>query len=190
MKLFAILTFLLLVPVSAQATGNPAPQGSISKQQLDQYYMTCVNNAAATETRFSPQAQQQFCACTASKIMEGRFSLEDMETMSDTSSPNSRMAMNKMIVNVYAPCMSIPTQEYHYTQCVANPQTATLTQKPEKLCLCAATAVAKYMDQNGPALFQSILGSNPTIEDPMGALYQNPQFQQYAQSQLMGCMRQ
>ncbi len=176
-----IAATLFLFPFAAQA------QTPVTQQQADSYYQTCVTNAAASETRFSPQSQKMFCACTAAHLMQS-FSVEDMQTMTSPTDPNARIALNKMIVNVYAPCMEMPTQDYHYQQCMQNPQTAMLSKNPDGLCSCAAKAVAGYMQSNSAQMFQDILSRNPNIEDPMQALYDDPEFQKFAQTQLMNCV--
>jgi len=172
--------FIMLIPVLALA------QTPVSKEQANTYFDSCVTNSAATEKRFSSESQQQFCACTAARLTQ-YFTIEDMQVMTSQTDPNARLAMNKMIVNIYAPCMETPVREYHYGQCLQNPQTAALGN-PQKICGCAANAIATYLKQNGAQKFQEILSVNPNIYDPMQALYDDPTFQTYARTELMRCL--
>ena len=181
MKFVFLAAILTLVPICAFAT-------PVSKEQANTYYASCVENAAKTEQRFSKPSQELFCACTAAKLTES-FSIEDMQTMTDTTNPNARKALNKMIVNVYAPCMEAPTQEYHVTQCLSNPQVGRLGGDPAALCQCAAAGIAQHLKDHGGAMFEEILSRNPNIEDPMQALYDDPKFRSFAQAKLLKCLK-
>lgn len=178
------LIFMILTPISVGAQGfTPVP-----KEMANKYFTHCVQSSAQTEQRFSPQAQQMFCACTAARMTQF-FSVEDMQTMTNTSDPNSRLAFNKMLVNIYAPCMKEPMREYHYVQCMANPQTGQLTTDPQKLCACAADQLGIQMEVYGSQMFEKILQRNPMIEDPMSAIYSDPEFQTLAQRKALGCLK-
>lgn len=183
MKYLFLIAISLLVPFAAQA------QTAITSEQANNYYANCVTQAAQSEQRFSKQAQELFCACTSARLSQGVFSLEDMKAMTDTNNPNARQSMNKMIVNVYAPCMDEPTREYHYNTCVANPQVDRLGGNKEQLCRCASDQIAAHLRTNGAKQFQDILARDPNIADPMQALYDDQGFQTFAQSRLLGCLR-
>lgn len=184
MRFIAVLTILMLVPFAANAQGfTPVP-----KEMANKYFNNCVQSSAQTEQRFSPQAQQMFCACTAARMTQF-FSIQDMQTMTNTSDPNSRLAFNKILVNIYAPCMKEPMREYHYAQCIGNPQTAQLTNDPQKMCGCAAEQLGIQMEVYGSQMFEKILQRNPTIEDPMSAIYSDPEFQTLAQRKALGCLK-
>ena len=186
MKFLTLLAIILLVPLSAQAQAqNFTP---VSKEMANKYFNNCVQSSAKTEQRFSPQAQQMLCACTAARMTQF-FSMEDMQTMANTSDPNARVALNKMIINIYAPCMKEPMREYHYAQCISNPQTSQLTGNPQKMCACAADQLGIQMEVYGSQMFEKILSRNPTIEDPMSAVYSDPEFQTLAQNKALGCLK-
>lgn len=173
----AILTIFCVLPFSAQA------QTSISKEQTNQYYAAC---AAQTDPRFSKDTQKLFCACTAARYQQA-LTVEDVQIMGGQTQA-ARDAMNKMIVNVYAPCMQYPTRDYHYQTCISNPKVKILGN-PQKVCECSANEVAQYIGENGQALFAEILKTSPNITDPMQAIYNSEKFQSYAQSKLLGCIR-
>lgn len=182
MKYTILLALLLLVPFAAKA------QTPITRDQANQYYGNCVTEAAKTEQRFSVNSQKMFCGCTAAKMTES-FTLEDMAAMTDPNNPNARTALNKMIVNIYAPCMEAPTRDYHYSTCISNPQVKILGGNAERVCSCSADKIAQHLKNNGARMFQDILARSPDIVDPMQALYEDPQFQQFAQAQLTSCLK-
>jgi hypothetical protein len=161
---------------------SPAHATPISQEIAQQYYQNCK---AKQDQRFSAKAQDQFCACTASQLMTS-YTLEDMQATAGQDQA-ARDAINKMVINVYAPCIQYPATEYHYRSCISNPKTKALGN-PEKLCQCAASQVASHLKANAAGMFRQILQTNPNVTDPMQALYDNPQFQEFAQSKLMGCV--
>lgn len=171
------LTAFVFLPLSASAT-------SIDRETANAYFLNCKANP---DPRFSEETQEQFCGCTATSMMEG-FTIEDMKKVGTPEDPGARTAVNKMMINVYAPCIQFPAQEYHYQSCISNPKTKILGN-PETVCQCAADKVAAYLQGNSKNLLRSILRKDPTIMDPMQAIYDDAGFQNYAQKQLMGCLR-
>lgn len=178
MRLLILLFSVFWLPLSALA------QTPVSKETANAYFGNCVKQQ---DSQFSPNAQKMFCACTAARMTQF-FSMEDMKAMTGQNEA-ARFALNKMIINIYAPCMEEPTREYHYKACMTNPNTARLVGDPDSLCRCSSHAIAQYVQNHGPRLFQELLLREPAMEDPMQALYNDPKFQTFAQSKLMGCLK-
>lgn len=164
---------------------SPALATEISNDTANQYYQNCM--AGETPPMLAEQTKETLCACTAAHMKTG-FSVEDMQAMSKRDD-NARLALNKMIVNVYAPCIQYPAHDYYYNVCVTNPQTSGLSRNPQQLCGCLAEKVSSYLAQNSSAVFTDILSRDPDIVDPMAALTGDPQFEQFAQGQLVGCVQ-
>lgn len=112
-----------------------------------------------------------------------------MEDMQNTARQDSvgLAARNKMIINIYAPCIQYPAKEYHYQTCIKDPKTKMLGN-PQKVCACASNNVAQNLQQNSQSMFREILRTNPNIADPMQALYSDPKFQKSVQNGLMRCI--
>lgn len=176
-----ILLFGLLIFLAT----SPAHATEISNDTANQYYQNCI--AGATPPELNKQTQDTLCACTAAHMKTG-FTMEDMQAMSKKDE-TARLALNKMIVNVYAPCIQYPAYDYYYNVCVSNPQTASLSKNPQALCGCLAQKVSSYLAQNSQQVFAGILARNPNIIDPMAALTSDPQFDQFAQGQLVSCVQ-
>lgn len=175
------LTALLLFPTFAQNQAHATP---IDRETANAYFLNCKANP---DPRFSEETQEQFCGCTASQMLKG-FTKEDMQRVGNPNDPGARSSVNKLMINIYAPCIQFPAQEYHYQTCVSDPKTKALGN-PEKVCKCAAGHVASYLQGNSKNLLRKILRENPTIQDPMQAIYSDAGFQSYAKSKLMGCLR-
>ncbi len=177
MKQVLGLIALLLIALPAHAT-------EISNEMANTYYQNCLKGQAQN---LSEQTKQTMCACTAAQMKTG-LSVEDMKAMGQQDE-SGRLATNKMIVNVYAPCIRYPAFDYYYGVCVSNPQTRAMTQNPQAMCGCLAKRVSEHLGQNSQQIFRDILTRNPYITDPMAALTNDPQFDQFAQSQLLTCVQ-
>ena len=171
----ALLGFLLSL--------SPALATPISKTTANQYYQNCKEQR---DPQFSTQVQDMFCACTAAQLVSS-FTMEDMQSIS-RQDQIGRNATNKMIVEVYSPCIKYPAKQYHYNSCISNPQTKILGN-PQALCECSAERVAAHLQNDAKSMFRNLLSRNPNITDPMQALYNDRQFQKFAQQQIMGCVR-
>lgn len=173
--LFSVLAVLLLISPTAHAT-------SVDKETANTYYENC---STQSDPRFSADTQKLFCACTAVKLMEN-YTIEDMQatTRQDAS---ARDATNKMITEVYAPCIRYPAKEYHFQTCANDPKTK-LLGNPQKICACSAEKVAEHLQENAQSMLSSILRRDPNIMDPMQALYDDKSFQRVIQSKVMGCV--
>lgn len=174
-----ILTILILVANIAPSMADP-----ITKEMAEQYYNNCVSKQASQ--KFSKESQEFLCACTASKMMDN-MTTDSIRAMS-AQDESGRVAMNYMIVKVYAPCMQYPAKDYYYNTCISNPKTKALGKDPKKLCGCMADKVANHLGKNGEKIFEDILTRTPNIVDPMGALEADKEFQNYVGQQVLGCI--
>lgn len=180
MKLWFALAVLMFTTVPALATEIP-------NEQLNNYYKSCVNMSKSGDNFKSPKAQETMCACTAAQMKTG-MTLEDVDATKQQNEAG-RMATNKMIVNVYAPCIQYPAYDYYYGVCISDPRTANMSKNPQSMCSCLAGKVAAHLQQNGKQVFTDILTRTPYITDPMQALTNDPQFDQFAQAQLLSCVQ-
>lgn len=178
MKTYCIIFIGLFLFLPSLSHATP-----IDRETANAYFLNCKANP---DPRFSEQAQEQFCGCTASQMLTG-FTVEDMQMINTPNDPAARKAVNKLMINIYAPCIQFPAKEYHYQTCVKEPKTKILGN-PERLCACAADQVAGYLQSNSKNLLRNILRRDPNIVDPMQAIYNDAEFQKFAQSRLAGCI--
>lgn len=177
--IFSICLFLAVtLPALAQA-GTP-----VTKDMANAYFNDC---AARPAQNMSAENHKLMCACTAAKMMES-MSVEDVKAMAGTDQ-NARYAINRMIINVYAPCIDFPAREHYYNTCISNPETAKMTGNPQKVCNCLGDEMAAYLKANSQSVFSDILTRNPNASDPMSALTSDENFQGFAQKKLVGCLR-
>lgn len=180
MKYLFLVLIVFLAPLTAKA------QTPVSKETANSYFANCVKTASPTQG-MSANGQQMLCACTAARLTQF-FTMEDWQNMTSPSPEIARPAYNKMLIDVYAPCMSEPTREYHYTSCMQNPSVTKLGNA-QNVCNCAADALAQHMQYHGSSMFEKILAREPNIADPNAALFNDPDFQQVATQKTMGCLK-
>lgn len=177
-----LLVLLLLAPASAMAQGFTP----VSKETANKYYANCMAQQSPQQ-KLSQQSQQIMCACTAARMTQF-FTMEDMKAMMDNNPAIARPAYNKMLVEVYAPCMESPTREYYHMVCLNNPDTARYGD-PQKICTCLGNAMGMHLQYNGPEVFRELLSRNPNLMDPMTALTNDPAFETFAQTKLVECLK-
>lgn len=178
-KIFWMLMVLLI-----SGSFVPAQATEITAQMANAYFNNCTSKPAAG---MSQQTQQYMCACTAEK-MQKSLTAEDIQAMSQQNAAG-RLATNKMIIDVYAPCIEYPARDHYYTTCMTNPQTKNMSSNPQGLCACLGTQISTYLKQNAQNEFKRILARTPNVTDPMAALTNDPAFTQFAQKKLTACVR-
>jgi len=175
--------FLIGLTVMAAFGSSSVNAQAISKTMANKYFENCL---AAPSPNMSAETHEYLCACTSAQMMDN-MTVKDVKTMTEQTQAG-RFAMNKMLVQVYAPCMNYPAKELYYKNCITDPKTATLSKNPEKTCTCLSNSVANYLSNQGPAIFSEILNRNPNAVDPMAALADDPKFQKFTKSKLLSCV--
>lgn len=174
MKYIVIFMTFLFIASHANA------QTLVPKETANQYFANCLNTSTAG---LSAQGQKTLCACTAARMTQF-FTLEDMNAMMDSNPAIARPAYNRMMVDVYAPCMAEPARERYYARCA---KTSGLQQQ---ICTCTADKIAAYLQSHGSQIFSSILATNPTIEDPWVALENDASYNNYIDTAGQSCTPQ
>ena len=178
MRFALIFILTILIPFTAQAN-------RISADMADAYYQDCKSKERPKNLR--ADSQDKLCACTASKMIE-TMTTDDVRDLTNEDQEIARDAFNFMLVNVYAPCMELPTRDHYYATCISNKQTHLITKEPQVMCECVSNKVSTYIAQNGPDVFEEILERNPNVQDPMAALESDTKFQNYVKKQGIGCL--
>ena len=181
-----LLTLVIFVPHISSA------QTPVSKETANTYFANCVKAAQSSANSgpqsLSPQSQSMLCACTAAR-MTTNFTMEDMQTMTGQDPVVARVAYNRMLVNVYAPCMETPSYDYYFNTCMQNPQSTQYGANKESICRCLGGTMALHLRQNGAQVFYELLQRNPNLTDPMAALYNDPAFEAFVMQKLTSCLK-
>lgn len=174
MKKYLLIALLIFISSAAQA------QTLVSKETANSYYSNCIK--AAPAQGFSQTGQQMLCACTAARLTQF-FTMEDWKIMNAADPAIARPAHNKMMINVYAPCMGEPVRERYYNRCIG-------TQgRQQQLCTCTADKLSVYVQYHGPRLLTEILGQAPHMQDPWSAIENYPEFNAYIDMAAQECLK-
>lgn len=174
----AILAVCLYLPVAAGA------QTPVPADMANNYFMNCM---AQSDPRLGADAHEAFCACTAAQLTE-HFTVEDMHTMSQETQ-EGRLALNRMLVNIYAPCMNYPVQEMVLAECMQNQALDQMGQaRKSQVCGCTAETTGEWFRLSAGPLMNEVLNRNPNILDPLGPIMETPRFRQESANNLQHCL--
>ena len=126
------------------------------------------------------------CACTAANIPDG-MSAQDISVFQDNS-PAGQQARQRMMLNVYAPCLQYPARAITNYNCMNTPELQGRVNNVPALCGCVADGIGQYIAANGPAVMRQSLARDPNTLDPLQALVNSNEFNQRSQSILMSCI--
>ena len=164
--------------------------------------LVLIAHPAAAQTRITPQMAQAyaqnctqqenpyitsstkdiFCQCTAS-YMQKTMTVEDVQAMHGNDQP-ARNAINKMMIQVYSPCMEFPVRDLVYKKCQEDAY-----QAGQKICKCLSNNMASYVSKRAKADLPGILQSNPNVTDPMEAIVNSPSYEQTEKRIALGCIQ-
>ncbi len=170
-RFYAALLAACLLTVPAHAT-------PVSKDVANTYYNNCM---AQSDPRLSEESHKSLCACTAAKMTEA-LSIEEMQAMK-----GNKEIQNKVLVEVYAPCMGGPVRDMVGAECRSNPQVS--GAKATTVCECVGKLTGDWYELSGRTLMAEALKRDPSITDPTKGIQDSPQFQQETMKNLQSCMQ-
>lgn len=179
MKYFIIFVTLLILPLSAHA------QTPINKDMANAYYENCV---AKQDPRMTPDSQQGMCACTSVKMMEA-LTAEDIAVMGQNDQTGRNM-LNKMLLDVYAPCMQYPVEDMVTASCLNDDKIDMMGLKMDrnKLCGCMAEKTGAWFSDSGRELMAELIAADPNITDPISPVIDSRAFKEASYDSLVACM--
>lgn len=177
MKIISLLSFLVLaLNVSAASAQTP-----INPQMAQNYMNSCVQQPSGT---MDAPTLSQFCQCTALHIQKN-ITLEDIKAQAGNDQA-ARIALNKTVTQVYAPCIQYPIRALVAKRCAAEPQTS----GNPALCNCISDNMATYTQLEAPKQLPILFGQNPNITDPSTAFMSTPQFESTQKQIAQNCSKQ
>jgi hypothetical protein len=136
---------------------------------------------------------RMLCACTASKLQE-KMTVAEVETMT-TDTPEGQVQRNRMVTDVYAPCMEYPSRALLMNQCASYQEKLKKTAggqsiNGEAICGCLAQNMAAYVALNAQPILAQKLAANPADMDPLGAFLNSQEYQAQVNATFSGCIQQ
>ncbi|MCB9991717.1 MAG: hypothetical protein H6867_10190 [Rhodospirillales bacterium] len=178
MRLLSLIALVVIIALPAQA------QTPISKDEANNFYYACKSKQ---DPRMSPETQDAMCACNAAMMVE-HMSVEDVMTMKEQSQAGRDM-LNKMLLEVYTPCINYPVQDLVQAECMRNPNMARAGGSLEQVCACAAEKTAQWFAKDGKTLMRQILERTPNILDPIEPIMESRDFKGASYSNMMACLK-
>lgn len=177
MRYFIIVLLLSVLPLPAAA------QTKINDETAKAYYDSCMG---ARDRRMSREAQDSLCECTSKKMQE-KMSVEDVRTMGQNDQ-DGRLMLNKMMLDVYAPCMQEPLSELVHDRCMTEDRmSAPYTHKAD-LCACIGEKTGEWFTTGGRDLMAGVLEKNPNISDPFNPVLQTDAFTNVMLDNMISCV--
>ena len=177
---------LLLLILFLAAPNMVTAQTLVSNGMAKAYYQNCVSR---DDKRMSDSAQDLLCTCTAAKTQE-KMSVEEIFAMKKEPGPG-RIEYDKMLKEVYAPCMQFPIEETLYHECTNDREIKEfMLRDVSKLCRCTSKRAAEYVDAEGSYIMSYLLRNTPNIVDPLNYILGDSSFRKHAYQYLYSCLEE
>jgi|GEM_PF-795651 len=198
MKHFIILIAALLISLPAWAEGETTDTTKTSAESTQSstdiptditpeltkaYYDSCMG---ARDQRMSRASQDFLCSCTAEKMME-TMSVEDIRSMGQENQEGRNM-LNRVLLDVYAPCMSAPLAEMVSNECMLEGEMNAKGMHKIDLCHCIGEKTGAWFSGSGRDLMADVLKKNPNITDPVGPIMNSTQFKKESFANMQACL--
>lgn len=176
--------FFLMMALSCLAFPALA-QTAIGGETANAYYQACMDRA---DERISLSAQESLCSCAAARMMV-MMSVQELATMNPNPKHPGRQSYNKMLMNVYGPCMQHPVEDLLAAECERDRHIRAFSLRdPGALCRCMAQRTGTTFEQSAPDIVRRLLFYIPDMEDPLGPIMNDGTFRQRAYDNLYACL--
>lgn len=171
------LSLLFMLPLFSSVTLAQTP---VSNEQAQKYYESCATNR---DERMSVATQDAFCQCSA-RGFKKHITIEDLTTLSTETGQAARDITNKMLINLYAPCMEHPVRDLVMNKCKQD-----AFQAGHKICECMASKMANYMSTRAGSELDAILKKTPDVYDPLGAITSSKSYEAQEKRTILQCIQ-
>lgn len=151
----------------------------IDQKTMTQYYKNCLARSATDKT-MKDSTKTTYCQCTA-LYFQKNMTMEDVRA-SVGNDDAARLALNKIVTDVYGPCMEYPVRDLIAGQCAKDINNA-------KVCNCLSDNMGSYTAKMAQKKLKDILSKSPFITDPMGAILGSPEFVKTQEKIAFSCIQ-
>ena len=164
-----------LFPILSETDILGAPDDAITLDAMKKIDDRCMSRAPE---RFTPDAHQTYCACSAAAT-QGTVTVGELR---DLQKEKNRVLGNKTfekyMENVMKPCMTNVIEDVEYMFCIMSRDNDWRIRLPIPYCKCTSRAIKKDFDIFG--LEQMMVGWGRTdirpYESPVDTVWNNSQF--------------
>lgn len=154
----------------------PSPEQSAIGNQL---FANCI---AQDHPILKGDDKELFCGCTSAKAMDV-MSPQNIKDM-NTDNAEGRMQRNRMLMFVYAPCISYPTRALILNSCLDKKE----LKNPKGTCVCLADGMSDFIQIEAPGVIQHALKRNPKNLDPMQFLLESSKYKSKQHQVMIRCV--
>lgn len=146
-----------------------------SAKLTNKVYDRCLSKMP---TRFTPDALQYYCACSAAAI-QANLTVKDLK---DLQNEKTRKAGNttfeKYVTQTVSPCIDMPVEDIEYLYCVLYRSNDWRISYIPRYCKCVSNTTREYVKTYGDADIMISWGSNSKdFKDPFEALWDSSSYQ-------------
>ncbi len=177
-------------PSASGAPGAPAitttTSVAVSAAEAETYREACL---AKIPRRFTPEAHETYCTCTAASI-RAHITKTEFDLIQDPKNQKPGiLAFEKYVTNVVMPCMEFPVQDIVYLECVLNRNNDPRLKNIPKYCQCMGSRVSEHVKKFGDIDAMLMLGSRfEIVKDPAQAMIRSTTFVQQKNSAALKCL--
>jgi hypothetical protein len=181
---FGLLALIALVMMLMPGTASA--DKPVTQKIANSYYDVCMSKE---DSRMDTESQMNLCSCASARMMK-ELTLEDMVRMSpDVKNTAGRAIYNKMLVNVYGPCLKLAVQKTLAQQCVDDRKIQQFMLRDTRgMCECMAARTGDYMDAESDNILVTIIDQDPKVTDLYPRLMSSPRVRDAAESFVFSCM--
>lgn len=144
----------------------------LTQAELSRYFSDCKYNIPR---RFTPDAREFFCGCTATKLKEEKFLPSELKAMQSAKNfVITNKTFEKYASRVVAPCLDMPTEQIEYLSCLLDSSVDSRISYIPGYCTCVARKMKSYVRKNAAADILIGLGiKNFVYSEPVEVLWNN-----------------
>lgn len=152
-------------------------QGTVSKETANFLSDRCLSKIP---NRFTSEALQYYCACTAAATI-GTMKMSELYELQDSRNWKvGNKPFEKYVTEVVTPCLDVPVEDMEYESCILYRGNDWRVNNFPQYCKCVSKAVRGHVKEWGTSEIMMEWGKPGVVYDtPLDALWENSTYNQY-----------
>lgn len=171
--------FITILSIFFLSTSSVSAKTPVTKDQAQRFYEACAINR---DDRMSIKTQDSFCQCAARGYYK-KMTQEDLADLA-TDDQRQRNATNKLVLELYAPCMEHPVRDMVMNKC-----TKDAFQAGHQICGCMASKMSSYVSKRAQSELATILKNSPNVVDPLDAITSSKSYEAQEKRIVLQCIQ-
>ncbi len=177
-----------LLPVLSGTDLSGEPKRVLSRDIGKKLYDRCLSEMPM---RFTPDAHRYYCTCSSAATI-GNLTRGELNELQDAKNRIlGNKTFEKYTKEVIVPCMDMPLDQIEYLSCATNQSNNPRIMSIPSYCKCLSTSIGVHVKKYG--VFDMLTtwkdGKSKMFDDPIGALWESPDFQKARELSRRSCVR-